>query len=45
MFEDILSKIVLLEWSLNQVLLWSLKLVHSDKNLRYNRGDRDAILQ
>lgn len=45
MFEDILSKTVLLECSLNQGLLWSLKLLHSDRNLRDSRGDRETILQ
>lgn len=43
MFEDILSRTILLEPSLNQVLLWGLKLLHSDRNLRDNRDGREAM--
>lgn len=45
MFEDILSKNILLAPSLNQFLLWGLKLLDSDRNLRDNREGREAMPQ
>lgn len=45
MFEHILSKNILLAPSLNQFLLWGLKLLDSDRNLRDNKKGREAMPQ
>lgn len=44
-FEDILRETILLAPPLNQYLLWGLKLLDSDRNLRDMRDRREAMPQ